>query len=160
MLRMIAIDGGVSTRRRVPRSELRYPDSRENQRVKTAIASFSSARLIVEGNETGEDPYVEPAHDVLVTGWDLLLTWKNEYNEDLTLQRMVNNAAIAWVQNQRQTRDLWDQNSRLPKLKEICKSQNNWLNYLETEFIDRSIKQKTQIPATVFFYLSWPSLPW
>ncbi|MGK7902528.1 MAG: caspase family protein [Hormoscilla sp.] len=142
MLRMIAIEGGVVTRRRVPRSELRYPDSRENQRVKTAIESFSSARLLVEGNETGEDPYVEPAHDALVTGWDLLLTWKNEYQEDLTLQRMVNNAAIAWWENKRQTRDLWDENSRLPKLQEIRKSHDNWLNYIETEFVDRSMKQK------------------
>jgi len=142
MLRMVAIEGGVSTRRRVPRSELRYPDSRENQRVRTAIESFSSARLIVEGNETGGEPYVEPAHDALAIGWDLLLNWKNEYQEDLTLQRMVNNAAIAWQDNKPQVRDLWDENSRLPKLQEIRKSQDNWLNQLETEFVDRSIKQK------------------
>ncbi len=142
MLRMIAIDGGVSTRRRVPRSELRYSKSQDDRRVKTAIESFSSARLIVEGNETGGEPYVEPAHDALVTGWDLLLNWKHEYQEYLTLQRIVNNAAIAWQDNQRQVRDLWDENSRLPKLLEIRKSQDNWLNQLETEFVDRSIKQK------------------
>ncbi|MBO1347485.1 MAG: PD40 domain-containing protein [Hormoscilla sp. GUM202] len=142
MLRMIAIEGGVSTRRRVPRSELRYPKSQENQRVRTALKSFSSARLIVEGNETGGEPYVEPAHDALVNGWDLLLNWKNEYQEDLTLQRILNNAAIAWEDNKRQVRDLWDENSRLPKLQEIQKSQDNWLNQLETEFVDRSIKQK------------------
>lgn len=142
MLRMIAIDGGVSTRRRVPRSELKYPDSRDNQRVKTAIESFSSARLIVEGNETGEDSYVEPAHDALMTGWDLLLTWKNEYQEDLNLQRIVNHAAIAWKDNKYQVSDLWNKNSRLPKLQEIRKSHDNWLNYIETEFVDRSIKHK------------------
>lgn len=154
MLRMIAIEGGVSTRRRVPRSELRYPDSQENQRVKTAIESFSDARLIVEGNETGEDPYVEPAHDALVTGWDLLLNWKNQYQEDLTLQRMVNNAAIAWRDNQRQVSDLWDENSRLPKLQEIRKSQDNWLNQLETEFVDRSIKQKRKSQGRFLLYLA------
>jgi len=153
MLRMIAIDGGVSTRRRVPRSELRYPKSQDDRRVKTAIERFSSARLIVAGNETGGEPYVEPAHDALVIAWDLLLNWKNQYQEDLTLQRMVNNAASAWQDNQRQVRDLWDENSRLPKLQEIRKSQDNWLNQLETEFVDRSIKQKQKYQRRFFLFV-------
>ncbi|MEO1446995.1 MAG: hypothetical protein AAFV46_12330, partial [Cyanobacteria bacterium J06635_11] len=39
-------------------------------------------------NMLGE-PYVEPAHDALVRGWDKLLRWKREAQEGLALQRRL-----------------------------------------------------------------------
>ncbi|MBH8565927.1 caspase family protein [Nostoc sp. CENA67] len=107
MLRMIAVGGGELARRRVPLSELEYP-SIENQRVQEIIRRFTDARLLVEGQDTEGNLYVEPAHDALVRGWQKLLTWKQEQEEKLILQRRLTPAALEWqsVKNQKQTSEL------------------------------------------------------
>ena len=33
---------------------------------------------MVEGKEIDDQPYMEPAHDELVRGWDQLLRWSRE----------------------------------------------------------------------------------
>ncbi|MCU0534530.1 MAG: caspase family protein [Hydrococcus sp. Prado102] len=95
MLRAIAVGSGELARRRVPLAELEYPES-ENERVKTVIRSFSAARLLVEGQDMEGKPYVEPAHDALVLGWQRLLAWKREEEENLILQRRLTSAAQEW----------------------------------------------------------------
>lgn len=95
MLRMVAVGGGELARRRVPLAELEYPEP-ENERVKTVIKSFSAARLLVEGQDMEGKPYVEPAHDALVRGWQRLLAWKREEEENLILQRRLTSAAQEW----------------------------------------------------------------
>ena len=94
MLRMVAV-GSEFARRRIPLSELEYPPT-QNERVKEVIRRFSAARLLVEGQDTEGNPYVEPAHDALVRGWQKLLTWKQEYDESLILQRRLTPAAQEW----------------------------------------------------------------
>lgn len=96
MLRMIALQGGELARRQVPKWELEYPDKEENDRVQTLIKHFSEARLIVEGSNSQGEPYVEPAHDALVMGWDKLLAWKKEEEENIILQRRLTPAAKEW----------------------------------------------------------------
>ncbi|MGH7998899.1 MAG: NACHT and WD repeat domain-containing protein, partial [Brasilonema sp.] len=96
MLRMISLQGGELARRQVPKSELVYPDKNETERVNTVIKRFSEARLIVEGSNPQGEPYVEPAHDALVQGWDNLLAWKKEEEENLILQRRLTPAAQEW----------------------------------------------------------------
>lgn len=139
MLRMVAIEGGELTRRRVPLSELIYSDPMENKRVDSAIQQLIMARLVVKGRDPEGEPYVEPAHDALVQGWDKLQQWRNEEPENLILQRLLTPAARAWKDNQHNARDLWTTNSRLERLQETYKSKNNWLNRLETEFVERSL---------------------
>ncbi|MCC5664737.1 caspase family protein [Nostoc sp. CHAB 5784] len=94
MLRMISLQGGELARRQVPKSELIYSDKKESDRVQTVIKRFSEARLIIEGSNSQGEPYVEPAHDALVEGWDKLLKWKKE--EDIILQRRLTAAAEEW----------------------------------------------------------------
>ncbi|WP_334737889.1 nSTAND1 domain-containing NTPase [Nostoc sp.] len=94
MLRMISLQGGDLARRQVPKSELIYSDKKESDRVQTVIKRFSEARLIIEGSNSQGEPYVEPAHDALVQGWDKLLKWKKE--EDIILQRRLTPAAEEW----------------------------------------------------------------
>jgi WD40 repeat protein len=103
MLRMVAVGGGELARRRVPLSELEYPLA-ENQRVKEIIRRFTDARLLVEGQDTEGNPYIEPAHDALVRGWQKLLAWKQDEEENLILQRRLTPAAFEWqsVKNQQQ----------------------------------------------------------
>jgi len=135
MLRMVAIEGGELARRRVPRSELVYPDEAENARVEIVIQRLIAARLVVKGQDPGGEPYVEPAHDALVQGWNQLQRWKNEEQENLSLQRLLTPAANSWQLNQQNVRDLWANNSRLERLLEIDRSTQSWLNQLETTFV-------------------------
>ncbi|MEG4963492.1 MULTISPECIES: nSTAND1 domain-containing NTPase [unclassified Microcoleus] len=95
MLRMVAVGGGELARRRVLDEELIYPEP-ENQRVQTAIEQFCAARLLVKGRDTEGKGYVEPAHDVLMRGWQKLIVWEREHQENLILQRRLTPAAIEW----------------------------------------------------------------
>lgn len=94
MLRMVAV-GRELARRRVPLSEFNYPPA-QNDRVKEVIERFSVARLLVGGQDPDGKPYVEPAHDALVRGWQRLLSWKQDHEESLTLQRRLTPAAEEW----------------------------------------------------------------
>ena len=96
MLRMISLQGGELARRQVLKSELVYANEEENKRVQTVIKRFSDARLIVEGSNSQGKAYVEPAHDALVQGWDKMLKWKKEGEENLILQQRLTPAAEEW----------------------------------------------------------------
>ncbi|MGK7953019.1 MAG: caspase family protein [Xenococcaceae cyanobacterium] len=144
MLRMISLQGGELARRQVPKYELVYADKEENKRVKTVIKRFSDARLIVEGSNFQGEPYVEPAHDALVQGWDKLLVWKKENEENLILQRQLTPQAVEWdkireTQVNQADNYLWHDNPHLDLLKDVLSSSQNWLNQLEQEFVQKSI---------------------
>ena len=140
ILRMVAIEGGGVARRRVPESELEYPDSGENKRVAQVSDRLVKARLLVKGQETGE-PYVEPAHDFLVRGWDKLQEWIKQSQGDLALQQRLTPAANDWSTGKG---GLWTREvDRLAWLEKVIESpNNNWLNKLETEFVKQSKKQR------------------
>ncbi|MEG4854299.1 caspase family protein [Microcoleus sp. B5-D4] len=95
MLRMVALGGGELARRQVQLSELEYPPEK-NSLVKEVMERFSTARLLVKGQDAEGNPYVEPAHDALVRGWERLLKWKQEEQESLLLQRRLTPAAREW----------------------------------------------------------------
>lgn len=140
MLRMVAVGGGELARRRVLCTELEYPEL-ENARVKEVIERFVAARLLVKGRDIDNQEYVEPAHDVLVRGWQKLLNWKQQEQENLILQRRLTPAALEW-KSQQQAKFLWNADPRLDLLKQILNSSHNWFNTLEAEFVQQSLKQK------------------
>ncbi|MEL7067778.1 MAG: caspase family protein [Cyanobacteria bacterium J06581_3] len=147
MLRMVAVEGGELARRRVPLSELIYRESAENERVQTLLQRLVAARLIVRGQDgdgsLASEPYVEPAHDALVRGWDKLLRWKNEEQEALALQRRLSPAAKEWTAKAKEKQAkglLWNANPRLGLLREILVSEQNWLNKAESAFVESSFK--------------------
>ncbi len=142
MLRMVAIEGGGVARRRVPESELVYSDLEENKRVAQVSDRLIQARLLVKGQETGE-PYVEPAHDFLVRGWENSQKWIKEEQEDLALQQRLTPVAKDWNLGKGKG-GLWDaEKEYLPRLEKILESSEiNWLNKLETEFVEQSKKQR------------------
>ncbi|NEO18737.1 caspase family protein [Moorena sp. SIO4A5] len=141
MLRMVALGGGELARRRVPLSELEYPGEK-NGLVKEVIERFTNARLLVKGEDTDGDLYVEPAHDALVRGWQRLLEWKQKDEENLLLQRRLTTAAEEW-ESQQTARFLWHTNPRLDLLKKVLNSDNNWLNQVEAEFVRCSVRRKS-----------------
>jgi WD40 repeat protein len=142
MLRMVAIGGGELARRQVPLSELEYPGEK-NDLVKTVINRFTEARLLVQGKDAEGNSYVEPADDALVRGWQKLLSWVKE-EKNLRLQRRLTSAALEW-KSQQQPRFLWNVDPYLDVLeKEVLNSENNnWLNKVETEFVQQSIGKKS-----------------
>ncbi|KAB8334950.1 caspase family protein [Scytonema tolypothrichoides VB-61278] len=141
MLRMVALGGGELVPRQVPMSELKYPEALQPQ-VTEVIKRFSDARLLIGGTDAEEKCYVEPAHDALVRGWQRLQNWVKE-EKNLRLQRRLTPAAVEWKSKQ-QADYLWHGDPYLDVLqKEVLNSpNNNWLNQVETEFVQRSIKQK------------------
>jgi WD40 repeat protein len=144
MLRMVAV-GGEIARRRVPMSELEYPEP-ENTRVKTVIQHFSAARLLTHGIDSEAQPYVEPAHDALVRGWQKLLQWKQQDLVNLLRQRELTPVAIQWADsvNKKQSQGLlWDDDPRLPQVKAQLKLDPHWLNQEETTFVNDSMNRKT-----------------
>ncbi|MBP5976246.1 PD40 domain-containing protein [Brasilonema sp. CT11] len=140
MLRMVAVDGGELARRKVLLSELEYP-SGKNERVQEVIRQFTDARLLVKGQDSEGNCYVEPAHDALVRGWQKLLVWKQQEPETLILQRRLTPAAMEWNSKQ-QANFLWDRNPRLDFLKQVLNSTDNWFNKVEAEFVQRSLQRQ------------------
>ena len=140
MLRMLAVDGGNIARRRVFLKELEYPQTKQPL-VDKVIDRFLNVRLLVSGSDTTEENYIEPAHDALVRGWQRLLIWQQEEQENLVLQQRLTKAAFEW-QKQQKSAFLWHGDPRLNLLQQVLKSNNNWFNQLETEFVRRSIWQK------------------
>ena len=161
MLRMVAVDVGELARRKVLLSELEYPQTK-NERVQEVIRQFTDARLLVKGQDSEGNLYVEPAHDALMRGWQKLLVWKQQEQESLILQRRLTPAALEWNSNQpttfhwsaprdwwkqfwhrqQQANFLWDTNPRLNFLKQILDSTDNWFNQVEAEFVRRSIERQ------------------
>lgn len=144
MLRMVAV-GGELTRRRVLLSELEYLEP-ENTRVKAILQRFADARLLVSGTDIDGHAYIEPAHDILVRGWQRLLEWKQRNLKNLLLQRELTPDSVAWTANNHDKQAagmLWNGDPRLPLLEEIRHSKTgNWLNATETAFIDHSIRRQ------------------
>jgi WD40 repeat protein len=135
MLRMISLEAGEVARRHVPDMELVYTEPAENTRVAEVLRRLTEARLVVEGKETDDEPYVEPAHDEFVRGWSRLLVWIRDDAEDLQLRRRLSPAASAWGHGHG---GLWLIEPRIGMLHKILDSPKNWLNAAETRFVRRS----------------------
>lgn len=144
MLRMVAISGGELARRRVPISELVYPEPK-NEQAKKVIDRFVEARLLVKGLDAEGQEYVEPAHDALVRGWNKLDQWRMQEQENLFLQGRLTPAANDWnkLPENEKNQALWtEEEGRLLRLRPVINSEQNWLNKVETDFVNKSIEEK------------------
>lgn len=118
MLRMIALEGGEVARRRVSNAELDYGTD-ENRLRDIVLKGLTQARLVVSG---GDEDYAwkEPAHDALISGWDVLLGWKLRASSYLPLQRELAPAALKWQAASAGSKRslLWNNNPQLPVLQD------------------------------------------
>ncbi|MHC0068392.1 nSTAND1 domain-containing NTPase [Nostoc sp. UIC 10890] len=161
MLRMVASSGGGLARRRVPVSELIYPDSKnldsKNEQVQKIIQQFVEARLLVTGKNTENQDaenqdYVEPAHDALVRGWDLLQNWIAKLEQEklpLQQRQRLTIDSFYWKRQGENKDALWKEDDlRIALLEKIIndknKPENNWLNELETRFVEACVKNRDQ----------------
>lgn len=151
MLRMVTLEGGEPVRRRVSLSELVYankqepnqPDKEENQRVKVVLECLHNARLVVSGQETGE-PYIEPAHDFLVKGWDKLKKWLEKEQENLLLQRRLTTVAFEWKKKEQAPSLSAKTEPFLTILDKKIDFAEEWLKQIKDREVQELI-QKTQI---------------
>jgi hypothetical protein len=145
MLRMVAVDGGEFAHRRVPDDELVYLDP-ENTRVKQVIARFCAAGLLVRRRGIEGNGYIEPADDILVEEWSKLQSWKQQELRNLLLQRELTPIAHQWETQKQQDKQafrlLWNNDPRLPLIKQISEQKDSWLNAFESEFVKRSIERQ------------------
>ena len=110
------------------------------------LAHFETyVTLLVKGEDLEGDLYVEPAHDALVRGWQQLRRWKDLELASVLLQHELTAIASKWdteKQNQKAIGLLWDNDPRLPLVKQVFESNDNWLNSLESDFVKHSLRQK------------------
>lgn len=143
MLRMVTQDGGVPTKRAVLDAELVYADEKNKKICKLVIARFVDARLFVRGTNQKEDKYIEPAHDVLIREWGLLKEWLTVEQENLVLQKRLAAPTLDW-NSTKDRQFLWKQDPRIQLLENIAKSENNWLNKLEMDFVKACVEYREQ----------------
>ena len=154
MLRMVALGTGELARRPLLASEREFWEP-EQSRVQRVIGRFLEARLLVAGNTTDGESFVEPAHDALIRGWPRLSQWlkKKDVQETVLLIRSLTPIAEQWA-NSEQTRKtrglLWKDNPRLPQALEIMcgisyqTSSRNFVRWLWRNTIAKlPLKQKS-----------------
>jgi WD40 repeat protein len=139
MLRMVALGSGELARRRVHLEELGYPEKIQPQVLKV-IKQFSSVHLLVNGTDSDNKPFVEPAHDALVQGWQRLKDWVQD-EKNLGLQRRLTPAASEWKSKQNRSY-LWHNDPYLDVLQNIKSTDKSWLNEVEAEFVKQSVKRR------------------
>jgi WD40 repeat protein len=146
LLRMLTLEGGETTRRKVPKSELVYPTLEENERVKQVVNSLVDARLLVTGQlETGES-YIEPAHDYLIRGWITLQNWIAQNQQSILLRNRLHFNLVEWKNNKSSTDHLWISNAQVATLNEILLSDMRYsLNDDEEKFVAQSIEKAQEV---------------
>lgn len=149
MLRMVTLEGGEPVRRRVSLSELVYAkkqeptqlNEEENQRVEVVLKHLDNARLVVRGEETGK-PYVEPAHDFLVKGWDKLQKWLEKEQENLLLQRRLTTVAEEWKKKEQSTSVLGKAEPFLTSLDKKIDATGEWLKQIKEREVQEIIEKR------------------
>ncbi len=151
ILRMIGDEG--TTRRRVSRAELHYSDPAENRRVNEVLRAFEAARLVVWQGGNGEESFVEPAHDALLSDWDLLKDWRKQAREAIAFLRALAPAAAEWERRDKANGYLWTSTQRLPVLQALLGYGKGLLNAREEAFTRRSLarlrRQRVIIASSV-----------
>ena len=132
LLRMVGVEHGEPTRRRVPLRELTYRDEADNERVKTVLGRFIAARLLAPDGD-----FVEPAHDRLLSAWDRLADWARDQRQTLQFHRRVTRAADDWTAADKDPAHLWS-GSRLLELRRLSRLPGDWLNLREHELLSAS----------------------
>jgi hypothetical protein len=133
MLRMIAVNGNETARKKVLKSELDYET--ENEQIQNVVDRFLEARLIVGGSDEQNNEYIEPAHDALILQWQELKGWFNENRDKLLLREELTRSSTDWDQNKRRGNDLLHRGEKLEKAEQYSREQRFFLNKLESAYI-------------------------
>ena len=146
--RMVSVETGVYTRRRVRRSEFTHGDETAQARIVEIVDRLDKGRLIVTTQSEGQ-PYLELAHDALILGWDRLLRWVREDAPLIADLRRLTIDADAWSASRREKSGLlWADPVRLAEVRRLTTSPTPGLNRVETEFAHAS-ESKARVNRSV-----------
>ena len=144
MLRMVSLEAGELTSRRVLIRELMYLEEEENVRMKNVIEAFVKSRLILTGINHEGRQYLEPAHDALIQNWKRPHEWVEELGkENLHLLFRLDKAQEDYEENlccKKAEKYLWDNNPYLDVLDQFLRSSDYALNIHEEKFVHASFK--------------------
>lgn len=142
LLRLVAIEGGERTRRRIPESELSFSDEQESTCYKALRQQLCEARLLVQGQDEGGsgggEAFLEPAHDALVCGWSRLSDWLRDEQDTLPLERRLTQSAVEWARGQAPS---WHSDPRLDLALPLSREPGRF-NALEERFLAESDRQR------------------
>ena len=156
LLRMISLQGGEWTRRRVEHSELKYADPGEDDRAAKVLRRLVDERLVVAGTNPDGEPYLELAHDSLIVSWDRLKQWIDACiwqapKDQLSLQDSVSRASRRWHDDQG---PVWWNEPQLFQLR-ILGTWRPWLTARELDFVQASlrVRRRLQLGTALFTIL-------
>ena len=143
--------GTEDTKRRVTRKELDLDSNSPSKSIRDLLKQLSQqdTRLIVS-----DDTGVEIAHEALIRGWDRLKKWINEHRRGIEIHRRLTDAAVAWQKARRENpppQTILGLLYRTPHLEEAVELRDNhpdWLNSLESSFVEESAKEQKRIADT------------
>lgn len=142
MLRMVSLEGGEASSRRVMQDDLIFPDAGENKRVTLVLDLLVTAKLVVADLDASSRPFYEPAHDAFVRAWKKLWDWIDVLGKDrLLVLNKLQESALEY-QDSRHSKDLWHNNPRLAIISELKKQATNWMNAQERDFFTASVRKK------------------
>ncbi|WP_441286184.1 nSTAND1 domain-containing NTPase [Sorangium sp. KYC3313] len=150
MLRMVEPDGEW-LRRKVPLRELESELPGEARSVAALRVLLERDKLVIAGSAPLLGPYIELAHEELVTGWPTLAAWRGdkEENEALRLHRELTEAALRWEST---GRNLWVLDARLGPARRMRKSEPGRLSRTEAAFLDASVlRQRLSYAGVALF---------
>jgi WD40 repeat protein len=145
LLRMINIEGGIYTKRKVHKIDLVFDDEEVNEEVTNQVNKLIKERII--HTVEGEEGCWEPVHDAVVR-WEKIGTWIEEIGvRRIGIQKELENAIEIYKRNGHNNNDLWYGNDRIKALvfelteEKGRKSSGGWMiNKSEGFFIELSEK--------------------
>jgi WD40 repeat protein len=145
LLRMINIEGGTYTKRKVNKNDLVFSDEELNKRVTKQLDILVNERII--HTVDGEGERWEPVHEAVVR-WEKIRTWMNEIGlRRIEIQKELENDIEIYKNNGNKISDLWHSNDRLKMLvlelgeNKTKGKDSGWaINKRERSFIELSEK--------------------
>ncbi|WP_020537475.1 caspase family protein [Lewinella cohaerens] len=149
LLRMIVVEKGVFSCRRIYTDELIYADPQESERTLDIAQRLVTAHLLATGITEQGQRFFEPAYGHLLHIWGRLREWITIKGEEKIIQRYKLRHAVENYNKQQTTAPqkarglLWDNNPQLEVLKIECQAGNHGFNKQEEAFIQTSLKRKS-----------------
>ena len=145
-LRMVNLDDGSSTRRRVRWAELASIAQVSRTDLQAVLDAFGKFRLLTfDHDPQTREPTVEIAHEALIHQWARLDDWLVENRESLLVQRRLAAATVDWVGSDRNASYLAT-GARLAQFEALRDSPAMALTNEEIAYVTASIalRRKTQ----------------
>ena len=136
--RLVSIEGGEFTRRRVRESDFENRDDLETTRAKEVLKKLADARLVVADTINGA-AQIELAHDALIPGWTLFHEWlRADAGLIADQRRLAQDAAAFEREPARNASLLWDDAARVETIRRLEAAVAPGLNRSEALFAEAS----------------------